>query len=102
MKTFYDLGFSVKNEFIGERASIYFDNGYGVSVAKGPRTYGGPENLYELAILTSNGELCYDTPIADDVVGYLQPEDVTKIMALVQELSKRDDDPRLFEDGFIA
>jgi hypothetical protein len=31
-------------------------------------------------------ELCYDTPITNDVMGYLTPEEVTDIMKQVSEL----------------
>jgi hypothetical protein len=52
---------------------------------KSPHTYGGDRGLYELAIF-KDGEICYDTPITDDVIGYLRPEDVTDVMIKVQQL----------------
>jgi hypothetical protein len=63
-----------------------FDNGYGVSVVKGPYTYGGKLGFYELAVLDSDGDVCYDTPITSDVIGFLKPEDVSKYMIEIQEL----------------
>ena len=36
---------------MGEHAHHIFDNYYGVSVVRGPYTYGGKEGLYELAVL---------------------------------------------------
>ena len=47
-----------------------FENGYGASVVKHDVSYGGRMGLYEIAVLDSKGDLCYDTPITDDVVGF--------------------------------
>jgi hypothetical protein len=62
-----------------------FDNGYEVSVVKSKYTYGGDIGLYELAIF-KDGEICYDTPITNDVIGYLRPVDVTEVMEKIQKL----------------
>jgi len=62
-----------------------FDNGYEVSVVKSPYSYGGDRGLYELAVF-KDGEICYDTPITDDVIGYLRPTDVTDVMEKIQKL----------------
>lgn len=59
---------------------IIFPNGYGASVVRGPYTYGGPEGLYELAVLDQDGELTYDTHITDDVVGHLTEEGVLDLL----------------------
>jgi len=86
MKQFKDLEF-VKhpNHIEGVQARITFDNGYGASVVKSPYTYGGDKGLYELAVF-KNGEITYATPITDDVIGYLRPEDVTDVMTKIQQL----------------
>lgn len=87
MKTFDDLLFKMMNEDIKWiRARLSFDNGYGVSVVQGPHSYGGQKGLYELAVLDSDGDVCYDTPITDNVIGFLKPEDVTKYMIEIQQL----------------
>lgn len=87
MKTFNDIEF--KSNPMGEEFGIVsrtkFDNGYEVSVVKSEYTYGGKDGLYELAVF-KNGEICYDTPITDDVIGYLRPEDVTKVIQKIQKL----------------
>ena len=70
----------------GIQAKVEFDNGYGVSVVRGFGTYGAEDGLYELAV-TKNGRLCYDTPITDDVLGYLSPEDVERYMRMVRKLT---------------
>ncbi len=89
MKTFNDLAF-VNEIMYGDlewsRAYMIFDNGYGVSVVKGPYSYGGKLGLYELAVLDGDGYVCYDTPITSDVIGFLKPEDVSKYMIEIQEL----------------
>ena len=87
MKTFKDLEFKpnpMGNEF-GIVSRIVLDNGYEVSVVKSEYSYGGDKGLYELAIF-KNGEICYDTPITNDVIGYLRPEDVTDVMEKIQQL----------------
>ena len=87
MKTFDDLSFETMYDVDNwVRASMKFDNGYGVSVVKGPYTYGGMMGLYELAVLDGDGDVCYDTPITDNVIGFLAPEDVTRYMIEIQQL----------------
>jgi hypothetical protein len=87
MKTFKDLEFkphSLHTEGVVSR--ITFDNGYGASVVRHEFSYGGKNGLYELAVLSSEGELTYDTPITNDVLGYLSKEDVTEILIKIQQL----------------
>lgn len=87
MKTFKDLQFEAHTGHdTGVMSRIYFENGYGASVVKTPYTYGGDRGLYELAVLDANGFLTYDTPITDDVIGYLNPDEVTDIMKQIQNL----------------
>jgi hypothetical protein len=87
MKTFRDLEFVSHPVHIeGVQARIQFDNGYGASVVKTPYSYGGDRGLYELAVLDSDGNLTYDTPITDDVIGYLRDIDVTDVMEKIQQL----------------
>lgn len=89
MKTFDDLEFkSVSYDLMGGgvRACMQFDNGYHISVVKNTFSYGGPEGLYEAAVLDSKGNITYDTPVTDDVIGHLTPEEVTDVMRQIQEL----------------
>jgi hypothetical protein len=87
MKTFKDLKFVEHPSHIeGVQARIQFNNGYGASVVSSPYTYGGDKGLYELAVLDSEGHLTYATPITNDVIGYLRPEDVTDVLAKIQQL----------------
>jgi hypothetical protein len=87
MKTFKDLEFVEHPSHIGGvQARIQFDNGYGASVVKTPYSYGGDRGLYELAVLDNDGHLTYDTPITNDVIGYLRDIDVTDVMEKIQQL----------------
>ncbi len=90
MKTFKDLDFEEINEapfMVGKKARMMFDNGFGVSVVSHTFSYGGKDGKYELAVLDSDGQLTYETPVTNDVMGYLDPEDVTKIMEDIQNLT---------------
>ena len=86
MKTFNDLQFKQDIQRGLNAARIMFDNGYGASVIIGPHTYGGEDGLYELGVLGKDKKLTYDTPVTDDVEGYLTEEAVTKLMEQIQNL----------------
>ena len=90
MKKFQDLPFFPINDapfMVGKKARMHFDNGFGVSVVSHSYSYGGRDGLYEVAVLDPNDELTYDTPVTNDVIGYLTEEDVTDVMKQVQELN---------------
>lgn len=53
-----------------------------VSVIRSLMTYGGDEGLFELAMLRDD-KCCYDTPITDDVLGWLEVEDVLEVLEKV-------------------
>jgi hypothetical protein len=86
MKIFKDLQFKQHPSADGIIARITFDNGYGASVVRHEYSYGGKDGLYELAVLSNEGELTYDTPITDDVLGYLTTNEVTEILIKIQQL----------------
>lgn len=68
----------------GKQAVIFFPNGYGASVINHSFSYGT-----ELAILKGDKEkydLCYDTPITDDVIGHIGSAD--KLISLLTDISK--------------
>jgi hypothetical protein len=87
MKTFKDIEFKTNpmGEEFGITSRTKFKNGYEASVVKSEHSYGGRDGLYELAIF-KDGEICYDTPITDDVIGYLSMKDVTDTFIKIQEL----------------
>jgi hypothetical protein len=77
---------STKPYIIGEQYLYEFENGYGASVVCNNSSYGGNAGLWELAVLGKDGDLCYDTEITDDVLGYLSEDDVEKTLKDISEL----------------
>ena len=76
----------------GIHAFIYFDNGYGASVIKTPGSYGGTAGHYELAVLLASGDdwcLTYETPITDDVLGWLSEKDVIENLVKIKKLPSK-------------
>jgi hypothetical protein len=69
----------------GEQWTFKFDNGYGASVITGGIAYCNEAQPYELAVLR-HGELCYDTPITDDVIGYLTSDEVYELLDRIEQL----------------
>jgi hypothetical protein len=88
MKKFEDLDFiKLDDGFMkGVQCRMMFENGYGVSVVSHTYSYGGKDGLFEVAVLGKDGNLTYDTPVTNDVIGYLTEEDVTDVLKQVQEL----------------
>ncbi len=70
----------------GVQKKYLFENGYGASVIMHQGSYGYSKGLWELAVLDTDGSLCYDTPIAGDVIGHLNEEEVNKILSQIEEL----------------
>lgn len=90
MKTFEDLKFEDHLHFAGGKAAkLFFDNGYGISVINGYGSYTSDLSEWEIAVLHGNDKdwsISYNTDITDDVIGNLSKEEVTKIMAKIQNL----------------
>ena len=87
MKTFKDLEFKDHpNGLGGVQAKIQFANGFGASIVKTPFSYGGTRGQYELAVFGQDGDITYDTPITDDVLGYLSETAVSEALAKIQAL----------------
>lgn len=70
----------------GCRMAWRFPNGYGASVISSRYSYGGKYGLYELAVLNSKGNLTYDTPITNDVIGHLTGEQVEGLLLRIWNL----------------
>lgn len=68
-----------------KQAVMQFKNGYGISVIKGTVFYPNGIDTYEVAVL-KDGAICYDTSITDDVIGYVNADEVSNIMKQIQEL----------------
>jgi len=59
----------------GVMALIEFPNGYRASIIMTSFSYGNKEGLWEVAVKHGD-EVIYDTPITNDVLGYLDKDDV--------------------------
>ena len=70
----------------GIQAYVRFRNGYGASIVQSQYSYGGSEGLYELAVFGQDGHITYDTPITDDVLGFLTEDRVTEILKEIKNL----------------
>jgi len=80
------LSYSIYGE--KEQRIYRFSNGYGASVIRGPFTYGGPDGLWELAVLYGE-DICYSTVITQDVIGFLSEARVNEILDQIEELPPR-------------
>ena len=74
-----------RTELMNERYVFQFANGHGASVIRNQYSYGGLAGFYELAVL-KDGKINYKTKITDDVLGYLEPDDVTDILKQIENL----------------
>lgn len=64
-----------------------FKNGYGASVLRSSYSFGGDRGLFELAVL-KGGDICYSTPITNDVIGYLTADDVAGYLRQIEALPR--------------
>lgn len=62
-----------------------FDNGYEASVVSNAMTYGGKNGLFEVAVM-KDGKIVYDTPVTNDVVGWLDFAGVADILNQIKAL----------------
>lgn len=62
-----------------------FANGYGASVLRSSYSFGGDRGLFELAVL-KDGDICYSTPITNDVIGYLTADEVAEYLQQIEKL----------------
>jgi hypothetical protein len=88
---FTDLQFNSHPNYpdTGVQAKHFFDNGYGVSVVSFPGSYGFRDGLYESAVLKKTEEdwhICYDSVVADDVLGYQTEEEVEVLLYEIENL----------------
>ena len=79
----------------GLQLILRFDNGYGASLICNEISYGNEDDFWELAVIhfksTDPGdyELVYDTPITDDVLGYLDDKWAVEILRDIKALPPR-------------
>lgn len=68
------------------KKTYMFPNGYGASVVCNGMSYGGSKGLFEVAVLDKDGDICYNTPVTNDVIGFLDFDDVAKVLRDIQNL----------------
>ena len=77
----------------GDHYKFKFANGYGASVVRFQLdggfggSYGADSGRWELAVLGPGGHLDYDTPITDDVIGWLSEDEVSQTLARIAALA---------------
>lgn len=69
-----------RSDGLFQRLHVMFKNGYGASIVRGVHSYGGKDGLFEIAVLDDEGNLVYDTPVTDDVLGYLDGDGVAEVL----------------------
>jgi len=72
----------------GVQYCFAFDNGYGASVVKHSFSYGHEAGKWELGVLDGEN-LTNDTPITDDVIGWMSEEDVEETLKKIAELPRK-------------
>lgn len=65
--------------------TISFGNGYSASITSTEFSYGGNEGLFEIAVLRG-GIIVYNTPVTNDVLGYLSFSEVAKALEEIENL----------------
>lgn len=69
-----------------QRLRVMFKNGYGASIVQGEYSYGGKDGLFEIGVLDGEGNLAYDTPVTDDVLGHLDRDGVAEVLEEIMTL----------------
>ena len=67
----------------------FYPNGYGASIVQHEFSYGGKIGLWELAVIKGTEKewnICYDTPITSDVLGYLEEAEVDELLTKIETL----------------
>lgn len=73
---------------IAARMRVTFWNGYQANIIRGPWSRGSERGLFEASVMF-DGHLVYDTPITDDVVGFLDVAGVLEFCEKVAALPPR-------------
>lgn len=96
MRIFDDSDAPEEFKRIGVQHIERYDNGYGASyvswISKRRSSYGGEDNLWELAIVKFNSndiwdfKIVYNTPITTDIFGWLTIRQVEEILKKIEAL----------------
>lgn len=71
---------SYRGNWEGIQFVYNFPNGYGASAICHEASYGGRYGEFEIAVLDDRGELCYSTPVANDVIGNLCGDSAVEVL----------------------
>lgn len=69
-----------------KQAVVWFDNGYGASIITSPLIMGAKDGHYELAVLDKTNNIVYDTEITDNVLNFLNKDEVSKVLVRIKNL----------------
>lgn len=70
-----------------------FENNYGASVVRHDMSYGSEDGLWEIGVIKFDSkendiwQLCYDTSVTNDVLGWLSDVQVEETLKKIKELS---------------
>ena len=76
-----DFTVSKKQIYNGYQLIFSFKNDYGASIVKHDFSKG-----LEIAVLDCDGKITYDTPITNDVLGYLSDVEANEILENISKL----------------
>ena len=76
---------SVRECMDGVGINVRFTNGYGADIVCHSGSYGGKRGLWELAVFRGK-KIVYDTPITNDVLGWLNEREVLQAVKDIEAL----------------
>ena len=88
-------GYTEVSHHGGLKRTYTLANGRGASVIKHQFSYGGNAGLWELAVLDDKGDLDYTTHVTEDVLGWLNEEEVNNALAMIEALPAKNTEPLL-------
>jgi len=72
----------------GYQKFVEFDNGYTASIVCNDMSYGSDRGLFEIAILYRDN-IVYDTGLTEDVIGFLDFQEVADTLKKIEQLPRR-------------
>lgn len=85
----FEYQYQVREYLDGIQVIFKLDNGYGISAVNHSYSY-SDQDTYEVAVLRFNSdndwEICYNTPITDDVLCYCSPETIEETLKSLNNL----------------
>ncbi len=73
---------------LGYQKFVEFSNGYAASIVSNDMSYGSDRGLFEIAILYNNN-IVYDTGLTEDVIGFLDFQEVADTLKQIEQLPRR-------------